>query len=291
MNIARRSSIASGDRADQVRAAALAAACSPPDPDTIVQPSTSHKGYGTSLLIYTMLLVAASLIFCTTLAFAAPVLGHGWEPTWLAVGVVLFSLLVRISYVRAQLLRTGPKKVKRQTLLISLIVFLLTSSFAVGVLTDPVVVNGHIVANTSATAKSVRYVEKMRDDLYTMRSLDSKLAVSDAQTWAKSSELTSGSTKAQDIATYYKTMLDTTDLPDGALVEPTKHTITTAYTLAHGYDLKTQILRASTNDPKLQEQLASTRSTFAAELTTSGASLTEATDALGFDIDLSRRAK
>lgn len=275
-------------RRHDVRAASYAAAQPPPTDTshpkatedclsdaipTRVKPATKRSGV-TRWMVAT---VAAMLCMWVTVAMCTPVLTGSWHITWAVLGVVACAVLVMVAYTW-----TPPASRARNITLA--VVAGLSVCFFTGVFTNPVIVDGAVQANTSATAAQVRYITDMRDDLYTLRELDKKLSASDAAAWASPAQFDEGKTQVQDIGRKYRDVLESASPPAGVLADPTRRTLSAAHTLTLAYDNKIALLR--NDDTKLRADLNAHRGAFATALVQAGASLSEALNTLDYDITL-----
>jgi hypothetical protein len=216
-----------------------------------------------------------------TLVTSTPVLGKLWSWPQVIAGAV-FAIL--FGFWAVATFRSAPKS-RGRVVVVSVLAVLL-ACFVAGALSSPVLVGGQVKLDTSTQARTVRYVTGMRDDLYTLKDLDATLALPDAQVWADPKQVEVGRKKAENIGLKYQTILDGDGPPAGQLADPTRRTLTAAYTMVQAYDLKAKLLKA--DDAKLRADLAAARTKFATELVEAGSALGEAVDALGYDITLTR---
>lgn len=225
---------------------------------------------------------AAWLAAAATVLTATPVVSGVWNPAVAAAGAAGTAVLV-LAAVHAW--RTAaPSRRRTATAAVALFAF---AALAAGALSDPVVVDGRVALSTSATSQQVRYIEGLRDDMYSLRDDDARLGAPEAEAWADRRTLAEGKNRATAVAEKYQAVLSGDGPPAGELADPTRRTMAAAYTLVKAYEAKEALTKEDA--PALRDDLAGRRAQFADELSAASASLTEAVRALNLPVQLATR--
>jgi hypothetical protein len=271
-------------RDDAIRSASFAAAAGPPvgAPDA-PEPSPGRARTRRTPLapgrgLWVLSVAGAGAVACVGGAWGSPPLAGAWTVSVVATAAIIASVFLGYAWTNRSTVST------RTAMTTSLMTGALSVFFLTGLATNPVIIEGDVQLNTSSSARGVRYVETMRDDVYELRNLDNKLSASDAAAWASPEEYDSAKIRVEEIGRTYRDVLENTAPPAGELADPTRRTLAAAYTLTKAYEAKIGLLR--TDDSKLRTDLSAARKTFADELVSAGASLSEAVTALNYTIDL-----
>jgi len=193
-----------------------------------------------------------------------PLLGHGWN--WAALGGGLTVLtLVAGGAMKA---RGGLSRRWRRGAAGALA--LLCVALVAGVVTNPALIHGKVVAVTSKSAHQYALLHEMEADIYALRDQDVLLTYAPADAGAHFDQYVPAMTAAQALSAKYATM-PASSLPDPGFAGVVDSLKSAAYWANQALAAKEAAL--TTNDAKYNDAVTSARANYAAALLDSGRAL------------------
>lgn len=203
---------------------------------------------------------------CVGVGVGGPVLGHSGRPLVAlagAAGLGIGLLLVGKGW------RAGGRHLR---VVASALALLLASSFVVGVLTNPVVVDGQVFLSTSVKARSFRLIQDVRSDLLELADYDRYLTYDEADAGAHFDEYEPLTDRLKVMSEKYATMTESVDaLPDERFAPVIEQAKAASYWAYRATLSKVETLEA--DNAKSEADLADARSSFASSLLASGQAL------------------
>jgi hypothetical protein len=200
---------------------------------------------------------------CVGVGAGLPVLTHPFRATptvWAAAAVLAAAAVAARSWGSAR------RRLRRFAVVI---VALLLGALLVGVLTNPVVVGGHVYLSTSRQARDYRQLISIRNDLYTVADTDRYLTYDDADAGAHFNEYPTVTAQLEAMSNHYVLLSESPQqLPDARFEQTITDTKAAVYWAFEAMTLKQQLL--TQEDTQTEADLATDRAEFAQALLAAG---------------------
>lgn len=197
---------------------------------------------------------ALALTTCAAWFAALPLLGNPLSIEWLIFAVALTGAL---GWWASNLWRGFSDKAR--VAMVSLMG--LSSLFlVVGVVANPVVVDGVVYVKGSQVYNEVTYANGLADDLLTLGGMDVFLTDTTAQAWNRSADIEKAQIEAAEISNKYGKIVQDRAIPAGPLGPPTTSTMAAAYEMSKSLELRLALL--DTGSDEEIDQLVESRNTF-----------------------------
>lgn len=200
------------------------------------------------------------------LALGGPVLGHAGRPMIALAGIATLG----VGGLWAAKGWTGAAR--RARAITAALALVLGASFAVGTLTNPVVVHGQVYLSTSTEARSFRLLQEIRADLLDLASADEYLTFNAAQAGAHYDEYATVLSNLEGLSDQYARLADDPGaLPDPRFTTLVNQTTSAAYWASRSVASKVEVIKAS--NAKSQADLATHRAAYAESVILAGEQL------------------
>ncbi len=184
---------------------------------------------------------ALSLVTCAAWFAGLPLLGHSLAVEWLIFAGVLTAALVW--WINSVWHNIGfPARVSVGVVIAVSVLFL-----GVGIVANPVVVDGVVYVKGSQTYKEVAYASGLAEDLLTLGSMDRFLSDSTAEAWNQSKDIEKAQIESAEISAKYGKTVQAREIPAGALGPPTTSTMAAAYEMSKALEFRLSLLELGTD--------------------------------------------